>query len=380
MWTGTGGSLLWSTTSSREGEQSVRVLLFNLATDADDPILGFTTHWIRALSKQVEFIHVVTMRAGRVELPANVRVYSVGKEKGYSEPRRALEFYRHLFHILREDRVDACFSHMIPIFTVLAAPLLKARRIPIVTWYAHPSLTRTLKAAHHLSDRMVASVATAYPYRHDKLAVVGQGIDTDFFCPDGSRPEDPPVILCVGRLSPVKDHPTLLRAVHLVAQRWSKPFRAVIVGGPARPEDATYVVRLRELAQALAVDSRVEFHPPIPLAELPWWYRRSTVLVNLTPTGFGDKVAWEAMACGRPCIAANEGYRDTFGRYAENLLFAYGKADSLADRLLWILALGARERELIGAYLREQVVEHHSLQGLAEKLARLLSELSTGSQ
>jgi hypothetical protein len=83
---------------------------------------------------------------GRVEVPENVRVYSVGKEKGYSEPRRAVEFYRHLFRVLREDRIDACFSHMIPIFTVLAAPVLKVKKIPIVTWYAASQLNLHIKA------------------------------------------------------------------------------------------------------------------------------------------------------------------------------------------------------------------------------------------
>src|SRR5436305_10776011 len=108
----------------------MRLLLFNLATDADDPILGFTTRWVWALAKQAEFIHVITMRAGRFDLPGNVRVYSVGKEKGYSEPRRVVEFYKILTRILREDRVDVCFSHMIPLFTVLAGPILKMNGIP----------------------------------------------------------------------------------------------------------------------------------------------------------------------------------------------------------------------------------------------------------
>ncbi|WP_337288312.1 hypothetical protein [Candidatus Methylomirabilis sp.] len=166
----------------------MRLLLFNLATDADDPILGFATLWIAALVKRMERIHVITMRAGRIEVPANVRVYSVGKERGYSEPRRAIEFYRHLLQVLRHDRIDICFSHMVPIFTVLAAPVLKTKGIPIVTWYAHPSLTWTLKLAHHVSDRMVTSVPTAYPHRNDKLVVVGQGIDMELFCPNGRPP------------------------------------------------------------------------------------------------------------------------------------------------------------------------------------------------
>jgi len=354
----------------------MRLLLFNLATDADDPILGFTTRWIGALAKRVEFVHVITMRAGRVEVPGNVRVYSVGKEKGYSEPRRAVEFYRHLFRVLREDRIDACFSHMIPIFTVLAAPVLKAKRIPIVTWYAHPSLTWKLKLAHHLSDRMVASVATAYPYRKDKLVVVGQGIDTDLFCPDGSSPEEPPMILCVGRLSPVKDHPTLIRAAALLRERWGKPFRVVILGGPAGPKDEPYVRSLHQLVEELNLQDIVSFHPPVPQSALPNWYRRCTVLVNMTPTGSGDKVVWEAMACGRPCLAANEGFRETMGEYAEVLLFPYGDVISLAKRLLWILTLDEKRKYVMQEYLCQQVIRMHSLDHLVDRLIEILWSLS----
>ena len=354
----------------------MRLLLFNLATDADDPILGFTTRWIQALAKRVEFIHVITMRAGRIEVPENVRVYSVGKEKGYSEPRRAVEFYRYLFRVLREDRIDACFSHMIPIFTVLAAPVLKVKKIPIVTWYAHPSLTWVLKLAHHLSDRMVASVATAYPYRKDKLVVIGQGIDTDLFCPDGSPPEEPPMILCVGRLSPVKDHPTLIRAAALLRERLKKPFRVVILGGPAGPKDEPYVRSLHRLVEELNLQDIVSFHPPVPQSALPNWYRRCTVLVNMTPTGSGDKVVCEAMACGRPCLAANEGFRETMGEYADALLFPHGNAEALVERLLWLLCLPPDERRHIGTLLRNRVIVLHSLNNLVEKLMNLLVQLT----
>jgi glycosyltransferase involved in cell wall biosynthesis len=351
----------------------MRLLLFNLATDADDPILGFTTRWIQALAKRVEFIHVITMRAGRIEVPENVRVYSVGKEKGYSEPRRVVEFYRHLFHILREDRIDACFSHMIPIFTALAAPVLKVKKIPIVTWYAHPSLTWVLKLAHRLSDRMVASVATAYPYRKDKLVVIGQGIDTDLFCPDGSPPEEPPMILCVGRLSPVKDHPTLIRAAALLRERWKKPFRVVILGGPAGPKDEPYVRSLHQLVEELNLQDIVSFHPPVPQRALPNWYRRCTVHVNLTPTGFGDKVAWEAMACAKPCLVANEGFRETLGEYSNILFFRYNDSIDLASKLSLILDLPFPEQKCIGQYLRERVVQIHSLDKLVMRLTNVFS-------
>lgn len=354
----------------------MRLLWFNLATDADHPILGFTTSWIRAVAKRVELLHVVTMRAGRVEMPDNVYVYSIGKEKGYSEVRRTVEFYRYLFRILHREPVDVCFSHMIPIFTILAAPLLKLRNVPIVTWYAHPSLTWITKLSHHLSDRMVTSLPTAYPYRHDKLNVLGQGIDTELFTPDGSvGPDEVPIILCLGRLSPVKDHPTLLKAVALLRQRWKEPFQVVILGGPATPSDNEYVRCLHDDVKELALEEIVRFELALPLKQLPSWFQRCTVHVNLTPTGFGDKVAWEAMSCGRPSLVANRGFIPTLGVHADRLLFSHGDSADLASRLYWILSLDERERASIGAYLREQVVRNHSLERLVQNLIATFTDV-----
>jgi glycosyltransferase involved in cell wall biosynthesis/SAM-dependent methyltransferase len=350
----------------------MRLLLFNLATDADDPVLGFTTRWICALADRVEFVHVLTMRAGRYEVPGNVRVYSVGKEKGYSEPRRVVEFYKILGGILRHDLVDVCFSHMIPLFTVLAGPVLKVKGIPIITWYAHPKLTRTLKIAHRLSHRMVASVSTAYPYSHDKLIAIGQGIDTELFSPDSKiLPEEPATILCVGRLSPVKDHPTLLKAASLLRQTWNKPFRVVIIGGPATPRDLSYVRSLHKQVEALDLNETVHFEPPASMELLPSWYRRCTIHVNMTPTGSGDKVVWEAMSCGRPCLVANEGFGETLGEFVDRLLFSFGNPEDLAQRLRWALSLSRREQAYIGDYLQRQVLAKHGLGRLADKLVHV---------
>ncbi|MEW6183382.1 MAG: glycosyltransferase family 4 protein [Bacillota bacterium] len=353
----------------------MHLLLFNLATDVEDPILGFTTRWIHALAKRVESINVVTMRVGRVEVPDNVKVYSVGKEKGYSEPRRMLEFYRHLSRILKENRIDACFSHMIPEFSILAAPVLRVKRIPIITWYAHPTANRRLKIAHHLSDRMVASLASAYPYKQDKLTVVGQGIDTDLFSPDGTAPDEPPMILCAGRLSPAKDHPTLLQAVALLNRNPESAFRIVIIGTPAGPQGETYAQSLQNQVEELGLKKTTSFEPAVPTTSLPVWYRRCTVHVNLTPTGFGDKVAWEAMSCGRPCLAANEGFKQTLGKLADRLLFRHEDYEDLAAKLRMILSLPPAELEQMGAYLRNNVIEHHSLDGLSGRLVNLFKEL-----
>src|SRR5690606_4200487 len=124
-----GGTPGWPTGDAMNA--SLRLLWFNLATDADSPTQGFATDWINAVAARCDAIDVLTMRAGRIEVADNVRVFSVGKEKGYGDARRAVEFYRILIRLLREHPYDACFAHIQALFAMMGTPLLKPRRIPI---------------------------------------------------------------------------------------------------------------------------------------------------------------------------------------------------------------------------------------------------------
>ncbi len=344
----------------------MKLLLFNLVTDADDPILGFTTHWVRELAGRVRSIEVVTMRRGRVDVPGNVRVHSAGAERGYSRPRRVLEFYRILFNVLRRG-VDGCFAHMMPEFAILSGPVLRAQGIPLVTWYAHPSLHWRVKLAHLFSNQMVTSLPNAYPWKKDKLTVIGQGVDTALFAPDGSTAEED-LVLCVGRISPVKNHATLLRAAAMLR----RPVSIVILGKAAGAADEEYLAGLRRLADERGIAGRVRFELPVPVDQLPTRYRRCAVHVNLTPAGFGDKVAWEAMACGRPCLVANPDFVETLGCHADELLFRVNDVDDLASKLDGLLGRSTAERDEIGGYLRAQVQRLHSLPRLAERVLEQL--------
>ena len=348
-----------------------RLLLFNLVTDAKHPVLGFTTQWIRELAARVESIDVITMQAGEIDVPANVRVHSAGLERGWSEPRRALEFYRHLFRILRTQRIDGCFSHMIQIFSVLAGPVLRMKGIPLVTWYAHPQLSLSLKLGHFFSNRMVTSLPGAYPYRKNKLSVIGQGIDTARFSPGEPAATEDDLILCAGRISRVKNHPILLRAVAQIPQR----VRVIILGTTVGPEDEAYAAELRALVTELHLEESVTFAKSLPPAELPASYRRCTVHVNLTPAGFGDKVAWEAMSCGRPCLVANPDFRETLGDHQDELLFRGDDPRDLAGKLTALLAKDAAGRAAIGLYLRSQVERLHSLPRLVDRILAEIGEL-----
>jgi glycosyltransferase involved in cell wall biosynthesis len=128
---------------------------------------------------------------------------------------------------------------------------------------------------------------------------------------------------------------------------------------------------LHEQAQALGLTDTVEFVRAVSLDRLPLWYARCAVSVNLSPIGSGDKVVWEALACGKLCLFANGGFTPTFGAYAECCRFSHGNPQHLAERLMWALSLSHDERATIGACLRERVVSMHGLDRLAQILVEL---------
>jgi glycosyltransferase involved in cell wall biosynthesis len=101
-------------------------------------------------------------------------------------------------------------------------------------------------------------------------------------------------------------------------------------------------------------------------------YQAARAFVNLTPAGFGDKVAWEAMACGVPTLVCNPDFKETLGKYADLLFFRLNDADNLAGKLLNLLQMPQEQSKEIGLYLRQQVLNLHSLEALPPKVLTLL--------
>ena len=159
----------------------MNLLVLNLAMDSSHTALGFTTAWTNALARRCDHVSVITMLKGELAVDSNVTVHSLGKERGWSEPRRLVEFYRLVSRVVRERHIDACFAHMAPLFASLFAPVAKAKGIPVLLWYAHGALPLKVRIAHALADRCVTSTPSAFRLKSEKIFVIGQGIDTAAF-------------------------------------------------------------------------------------------------------------------------------------------------------------------------------------------------------
>ena len=350
-----------------------RLLLFNLMTDSSDPVLGFATVWIRELARRCESIDVITMYQGEFDLPDKVRVFSAGRERRLGKAARLANFYRHLLRLLATRHYDACFAHMMPLFAGLAGPLLTARGIPTVLWYAHRQKSAQLRLGLMMSSRVVSSAATSFPYATDKLRVIGQGIDTDFYAPTNPispSPAGQPLVVQVARLAAIKHQKTTIQAVAATKAALT------LVGGVQAGYPASYAHELEAMIQRLKLSGRSRLTGDLPPLEVRNWYRQATLAVNMSPVGLFDKAALESMACAIPTVVSNPAFGSLMGDY-RHLLLTAGPQDAvgLRDRIERLLLLSPAERARIGQTLRANVIREHSLAAL---IPNLLAALQTG--
>ncbi len=110
-----------------------RGAFFCALIDPSHDIAGFVLDWIRALAARLERLEVVALevvdQAG-ADLPENVRVHSLGKERGYARPRLLLQSQLALARALA--RADFLFCHMMPVYALVSAPLCRIRNIPLL--------------------------------------------------------------------------------------------------------------------------------------------------------------------------------------------------------------------------------------------------------
>ncbi|MBZ0307757.1 MAG: hypothetical protein K8I82_16940, partial [Anaerolineae bacterium] len=153
----------------------MKILMIVQQLDESHWLRGFIVEWVRALAASVEHVFVLALEQGKADLPLNVTVKSMGKEKGYSRPRELVEFYRQVGQVI--GSVDVIFSHMTPRYTWLAAPLAALYRKPQMLWFIHPKISLEIRAALAASRWIVTATPDSFPITSPKVHVLGHGLN-----------------------------------------------------------------------------------------------------------------------------------------------------------------------------------------------------------
>jgi glycosyltransferase involved in cell wall biosynthesis len=185
-----------------------------------------------------------------------------------------------------------------------------------------------------------------------RVTVIHNGVDSSRFVPVPGPPK--PVILCVARLVPKKDHATLLAAFEIVRKK--RPDAQLWLAG-----DGPLAARLHRAAQPLPAGSVAWLGSRSDLLSL---FRESALLVLSSKIEGLPNAVLEAMSCGRPVVAtAVDGLPEVVEHGRTGLLVPPGRPDELAGAMLSLLSDPARATAM-GVAAREKIVSSFSMEAM----------------
>ena len=338
----------------------MKLLIITQRVDVNDDNLGFFHSWLEKFAERLDKLYVVCLVEGEHHLPANVVVYSLGKDKEYSKLRQFLRLQKFLFKNLND--VDGVFIHMCSIYALIAFSLVRIFRKKMLLWHVHKSVNWESKLAGRLVDKILtASEGSCRLKNRKKIEIVGHGIDVDKFQTINYKLQTTNYkLLSVGRITPIKNQATLIQAIDiLVNQRGFRDVEVKIIGSPLEDYEREYFVELKKMVQERKLENYIKFLGSVFYKEMPRFYQNADLVVNLSHTGSIDKVVLESMASGCLVLTSNEAFKNIL---KDRYLFQRQNPRELAEKIINLKDAQGDEK------LRQIVVENHDLDNLIDKI------------
>ena len=340
----------------------MKLLIVTQAVDKNDPVLGFFHRWIEEFATHYEEVTVIALRVGTHTLPANVRIFSLGKDEGKGRFTYLVRFFRLIY--TARNSYDAVFVHMNQEYILLGGLLWKMLGKSVYLWRNHHAGNFLTDVAVSFSRKVFCTSRYSYTAKYTKTLIMPVGIDTQVFSSDSSYARKDNSLLMLGRIAPSKRIDIFLNTLSHLTNTIT--YEATIVGD-ALPRDRSYADML---ARRVAENHLpVTFHPGIQNEETVGVYRTHDVTINCSSSGMYDKTIFEAMACGSLILASNKNLE---GQINPLFIFKEGDVKDLASKLHHILSLADGEKNTYRKELQSFVRDNHSLSALGARLAEAL--------
>jgi sugar transferase (PEP-CTERM/EpsH1 system associated) len=212
----------------------------------------------------------------------------------------------------------------------------------------------------------------------ERIQVIPNGVDTNLYAPSREArlrarfqfdfPAEAVVLGTVGRLVPIKDQVTLLRAAEQLLRR-GLDIRVLLVGSGPEHE------RLRSYAQeSPLLRGKVRFaDPTLPVADS---FQAMDLFVLPSILEGMSNTLLEAMSSGLACVAtAVGGNPELIEPELSGLLFTPGDVAKLSE-LLQELIVQTDFRNRLAAAARHRVVTHFSLDAMMSNYTKFYAELA----
>lgn len=335
----------------------MKLLLVCQVLDHKHPNLGFFHRWVEEYARRAESVTVIASAVGEYALPAQVVVFSLGKERGVGRLGRLARFFSLV--VRHRGAYDAVFVHMVPEFAIAGAPFWRLFKKKIGLWYVHGRISLRLRLAAFLVDYIFTASPESCRIRSPKVHIVGHGIMAH---EEGVERGALPRIVSVSRISPSKKLETILDTFAIL-KKSGVAFEGELIGGPLVEKDRAYARTVEERARALGIRYSGALTHPEAIQRM----REASFFISASATGSVDKAVLEAAAVGAVPIFSSPAFVHALNTVG---LKVDGDPRSYAGIIRFLMS----RPDLLERYRREvrqAIVERHSLQQLIPRMMAL---------
>lgn len=341
----------------------MKLLVITQKVDINDDVLGFFHGWLEKLAQKTN-LFVIANYVGQYNLPQNVRIFSLGKEKGKGKIARFLRYRYLLLKLL--PRSDGVFYHMCPEYVLAAGLCPKIFRKKTLMWYTHKAVSWKLKLAERLVDKIFTASKESFRLPSKKVEITGHGIDVKKFQIPSTKSQinlkssnSNFTIITVGRIAPVKNIDVLIEVAEILRNKGLN-FNIKIAGAPALESDKIYFEKIKKSIKDKKLEDKIIFVGPIPNKNIVEFYQSGNLFVNFSDTGSMDKAVLEAMASGLEVLTSNKAFAGILG----GEVFIEKNPEKIAQKIIKI----ANNTSAKASGLAEYVYDNHNLDNLINKI------------
>ncbi|MDZ7265876.1 MAG: GT4 family glycosyltransferase PelF [candidate division KSB1 bacterium] len=228
-----------------------------------------------------------------------------------------------------------------------------------------------------VSEALRESLVARIGFPRERIRVIKNGVELERFNVKVDRhelkaalgiPPQAPVFGSIGRLVPVKDYATLIKAAKVVLSELSSAHLIFVGDGPLREE-------LRALAERLGIAAQVHFLNW--RKDVPALMRVLDVFVlSSLSEGMSNSIL-EAMCSGTAVVATNVGGNPELVVDKETGLLVPSQDAQQMGRAILALLLDAKRRRAMGAAGRRRIAEHFSLQVMVRNYEKMYLDIAS---
>ncbi len=197
----------------------------------------------------------------------------------------------------------------------------------------------------------------------DRVSVVLNGVDSDFFTPDTTQRAAEPTVLFVGRFARIKGPFTLLKAFLLTRERVPDA-RLVLLGSGRLKRKMQDFVRLHRLDGCVSIANGSR--------DPRSYFRQAWVFALSSKREASPNAILEAMASELPIIAPRVGGIPELVQDGDNgILFETGNVEVLSEALIKLLVNKAERLEM-GRRSRERALRYHSMERMVSQTQQVI--------